>query len=63
METPGTRPTTYQKNLAKLPAALAPLCERPQWAVWRWTLLANGCWQKPPFMASEPQRHASVKDP
>jgi hypothetical protein len=63
METPGTRPTTYQKNLAKLPAALAPLCERPQWAVWRWTLLANGCWQKPPFMASEPRRHASVKDP
>jgi hypothetical protein len=63
METPGTRPTTYQKNLAKLPAALAPLCERPQWAVWRWTLLANGGYQKLPFTASEPQRHASVKDP
>jgi hypothetical protein len=63
METPGTRPTTYQKNLAKLPAALAPLCERPQWAVWRWTQLTNGGWQKPPFMASEPRRHASVKDP
>jgi putative DNA primase/helicase len=63
METPGARPTTYQKNLAKLPAAFAPLCERPQWAVWRWTLLANGRWQKPPFMAREPRRHASVKDP
>ena len=63
MEAPGTRPTTYQKNLAKLPAALAPLFERPQWAVWRWTQLANGGWQKPPFIASEPQRHASVKDP
>jgi hypothetical protein len=49
--------------LAKLPVALAPLCERPQWAVWRWTLLANGRWQKPPFIASEPHRHASVKDP
>jgi hypothetical protein len=63
MKTPGTRPTIYQKNLAKLPRALAPLCERPQWAVWRWTQLANGGWQKPPFMASEPRRHASVKDP
>jgi hypothetical protein len=63
METPETRPTTYQKNLAKLPPALAPLCERPQWAVWRWTLLAHGRWQKPPFMACKPQRHASVKDP
>ena len=63
MEAPGTRPTTYQKNLAKLPAALAALFERPQWAVWRWTQLADGGWQKPPFIASEPQRHASVKDP
>jgi primase-polymerase (primpol)-like protein len=62
METPRTRPITYQKNLAKLPRALALLCERPQWAIWRWTPLANGRWQKPPFMASEPRRHASVKD-
>ena len=39
METPGTLPTTYQKDLAKLPVALAPLCERPHWAIWRWTQL------------------------
>ena len=63
METPGTRPTTYQKNLAKPPAALALLRERPQWSIWRWTQLSNGRWQKPPFMASEPRRHASVNDP
>ena len=63
METLRTRPTTYQKNLAKPPAALALLRERPQWSIWRWTQLSNGHWQKPPFMASEPRRHASVNDP
>jgi hypothetical protein len=58
-----SRPITYQKNLAKLPRALAPLIERPQWAVWRWTQLPNGKWQKPPFMATQPERHASTTDP
>jgi hypothetical protein len=57
------RPTTHQGALAKLPRALAPLIERPQWAVWRWTRLANGRWQKPPYMATQPSRHASTKDP
>ena len=57
------KPTTYQADLAKLPRALAPLIERPQWAVWRWTQQDNGRWQKPPFMATEPERHASTKDP
>ena len=31
------KPTTHQGDLTKLPKALAPLVERPQWAVWRWT--------------------------
>ena len=57
------RPTTHQGNLAKLSRALAPLIERPQWAIWRWTQLPNGNWQKPPFMAMHPDRHASTKDP
>jgi AAA domain len=57
------KPTTVQRDLSKLPRALAPLVERPQWAVWRWTQRDNGTWQKPPFMATEPQRHASTKDP
>jgi hypothetical protein len=57
-----SRPTTHQADLAKLPRSLAPLIERPQWAIWRWTQLANGKWQKPPFMATQPQRHASTKD-
>jgi hypothetical protein len=63
MENHATRPTTHQKDLTKLPRPLAPLLERPQWAVWRWTRLENGRWQKPPFMATQPQRHASTKDP
>jgi hypothetical protein len=57
------KPTTYQKDLAKLPRALAPLLERPQWCNWRWTQQQNGRWQKPPFMAKQPERHASTSDP
>jgi hypothetical protein len=55
------KPTTHQGDLAKPPQALTPLIERPQWAVWRWTQ-ANGRWQKPPYQALDPGRHASTKD-
>ena len=58
----GKPPVTHQRDLAKLPRALAPLIERPQWAVWRWTQKADA-WQKPPFMATQPDRHASTNDP
>jgi hypothetical protein len=57
------KPTTHQRNLAKLPLALMPLIERRQWAIWRWTQKPDGKWQKPPFMATEPERHASTNDP
>jgi primase-polymerase (primpol)-like protein len=57
------KPITHQRNLAKLPKALAPLTERPQWCVWRWTQKPDGSWQKPPFMALQPDRHASTNDP
>src|SRR5262245_11557882 len=57
------RPNTFQRNLAKLPPALAPLIERPQWCVWRWTQRPDGSWQKPPFLALQPDRHASTNDP
>src|SRR5262245_48676653 len=57
------KPTTYQRNLAKLPPALAPLIERKQWAVWRWTQKPDGSWQKPPFIATHPDRHVSTSDP
>src|SRR5258707_1501721 len=58
-----TKPTTHQRDLAKLPRALAPLIERPQWAVWRWTQKADGEWHKPPYQAPDPQRHASSPYP
>ena len=61
--TPTSKPTTHQGDLTKLPRALAPLVERPQWAVWRWTQQPNGRWQKPPYQALDPRRHASTKDP
>ena len=48
------KPVTHQGDLAKLPRALAPLIERPQWAVWRWTQKPDGSWQKPPFQALQP---------
>ena len=57
------KPTTHQRNLAKLPPALMPLIERPQWCVWRWTQKADGSWQKPPFVALQPDRHASTTNP
>jgi hypothetical protein len=63
MQNPSDKPTTYQKDLTKLPRALAPLIERPQWCNWRWTQQQNGRWQKPPFMARAPQQHASTSDP
>ena len=56
------KPTTHQRDLAKLPRALAPLIERPQWAVWRWTQKPDGKWQKPPYQARDPQRNASSTD-
>src|SRR5215469_13953216 len=61
--TSNAKPITYQRNLAKLPKALAPLIERKQWAVWRLTQKPEGSWQKPPFMALQPDRHASTNDP
>ena len=56
------RPITQQRDLAKLPRALAPLIERPQWAVWRWTQKPDGTWQKPPFQSKQPDRHVSTSD-
>jgi hypothetical protein len=57
------KPVTYQGNLAKLPRALAPLIARPQWAIWRWIPKPGGGFQKPPSMATQPNRHVSVTDP
>ena len=56
------KPITHQRDLAKLPRALTPLIERRQWGVWRWTQKPDGNWQKPPFMATQPDRHASTSN-
>src|SRR5262249_50997019 len=57
------KPITFQRNLAKLPPALAPLIERPQWCVWRWIQKPDDNWQKPPFMAQQQERHAITNNP
>jgi len=56
------KPTLYGSDLANPPAALRPLLERPQWAIWRLTWDGKR-WSKPPFMAREPERIASSADP
>src|SRR5262245_36437442 len=61
-DTCNVKPIAHQKNLAKLPKALAPLIEHKHWAVWRWTQRSDGRWQKPPFQALQPNRHASTSD-
>jgi len=61
--TSNAKPITYQRNLAKLPKALVPLIERPQWCVWRWMQRQDGSWQKPPFIALQPDQHASTNNP
>jgi hypothetical protein len=57
------RPTTHQGDLTKLPRALTPLLELPQWGVWRWTSKAGGGWQKPPYRSCNPLRNLSTGDP
>jgi primase-polymerase (primpol)-like protein len=57
------KPNTVQGNLANPPRALASLIARPQWCVWQWERDGKGRWQKPPFMARCPDRHASSSNP
>jgi hypothetical protein len=55
------KPTLCSGDLANPPAALQPLLERPQWAIWR--LIWDGKrWSKPPFCARNPERIASSAD-
>jgi hypothetical protein len=56
------RPNIYCGDLAKLPAALQPLCARAQWVIWRLTW-RQGRWTKPPFRCDDPHRFASSSDP
>jgi hypothetical protein len=56
------KPTLYCSDPANLPAALQPLLERPQWAIWRLTWTGQR-WTTPPFQACDPTRHANLTDP
>jgi hypothetical protein len=56
------RPNIYCSDLAKLPAALQPLCARSQWVLWRLTW-RHQRWTKPPFRCDDPHRFASSSDP
>lgn len=58
-----TKPVTYNGDLANLPAALASLKERHQWAVWKWQQRGDGGWHKPPLQSKDPSRYASQDDP
>jgi len=50
-------------DLAKLPAALKPLIQREQWAVYREEKREDGSISRPPRQARNPDYLASVSDP
>src|SRR5215831_15537542 len=47
----------------KLPDALTPLIERPNWVIWRWVTLKTGKRTKVPYQARYPNRQAKSDDP
>jgi primase-polymerase (primpol)-like protein len=58
MDSLDSKPLTYSNDIARLPAALSPLCAMPNWVVWRWTKNGSGKWTKPPFQSQIPSRLA-----
>jgi hypothetical protein len=57
-------PETHSGDLANPPAALAALCLKSQWVVWKWQRASKGRdWTKPPFRATDPERHAANNNP
>ena len=63
---PRKPPHTHSGNLARLPAALAPLTEQRRWVCWKWNLRLRGggeeTWTKPPFQPGDLQL-AKPNDP
>ena len=58
MDSLDSKPSTYSNDIARLPAALSPLCAMPNWVVWRWTKNGSSKWTKPPFQSQIPSRLA-----
>jgi hypothetical protein len=59
------KPQTFNSDLARLPAALAPLCQQPRWIVWRWQwrkTKTGGKWTKPPYQVCNPHHLARSND-
>jgi hypothetical protein len=61
------KPQTHCGDLARLPAALAPLTAERRWVVWPWELReSNGGkekWTKPPKQPRDPTYNARSNDP
>lgn len=56
-------PETHNGDFANPPVALTSLCLKPNWVTWKWQRAAKGTgWTKPPFCASDPDRHAANND-
>ena len=56
-------PKTFCGDLADPPAALAQLCHKPHWVVWKWQRNGKNKWTKPPFYAPEPVHRAANNRP
>ena len=58
------KPTTYNGDLANLPAALAPRTQHQRWCCLRWAWRPDQeRWDKPPLQASNPHLPAKSNDP
>src|SRR5262245_42286789 len=56
-------PQTYNGDLASPPAALTPLCLKPNWVTWRWQRSSGDSYTKPPCRVDNPSIHAANNDP
>lgn len=58
----GTKPQTFQGDLAHLPEALSGLTQEERWLAWRWELRTTKGgkekWTKPPYQPSDPDKLA-----
>jgi hypothetical protein len=56
-------PRTFNGDFADPPPALAPLCLKKHWVVWKWCRNGKDKWTKPPLYAPEPVHRAANNRP
>jgi Protein of unknown function (DUF3987) len=56
-------PRTFNGDFADPPPALAPLCLKKHWVVWKWCRNGKDKWTKPPLFAPEPVHRAANNRP